>query len=789
MAAKKSRKKNTKAVHKNDAMKGHVKAVIFIAAALFLLVFIMFTEQTGFLGAAMSLAFRTILGVAALPFPFFLLIVSIGYFWSDHIENPRNRFAGLFIVFAVLLLSFHLKVFLQQPDPSGANLFRTMFEIGLRQEGGGVIGAAITSVLFFLVKDLGCYIIIVSMSIIALLLLTNRSISELLSIVGKVCRFLLRVCRAFIRIFYRPEKNMGKAAPAPALRTALESSPAVQHDMGSEKSYTVKGYIDTPIFPQEKDEGEEAAGSLIVTPEEEEAPEEGGEDVSASAPAFSSGRLTESPADVTGHGEESYEEYAEYKIPPLDLLAKINRSRDYQQQELIHERAQALEKTFESFGVKVIIKEVQAGPAVTRYEIQPETGVKVSKILSLSDDLALNLAAEHVRIEAPIPGKAAIGIEIPNKVISPVYLREVLEDEAFPASASPLLTGLGKDIAGMPVFADLIKMPHLLVAGTTGSGKSVCINSILCSILFKASPRDVKFLLVDPKMVELSVYNGIPHLIAPVVTEAKKASLALRSMVKEMVRRYELFAQSGVRDIAKYNEESGFLPYIVVVIDELADLMMVAPSEVEDSIVRLSQMARAAGIHLVIATQRPSVDVITGLIKANIISRIAFTVSSQIDSRTILDTGGAEKLLGRGDMLYHPMGSHKLMRVQGAFIGENEIMSIINYIKGQGNLPSRDVFLSEETEEERPDEDTDILLPDAINLVLETGHASISLIQRRFRVGYNRAARIVDEMERFGVVGRSEGSKPRQILIRSDQVKGILERIQGISNEKPYKGN
>ena len=467
--------------------------------------------------------------------------------------------------------------------------------------------------------------------------------------------------------------------------------------------------------------------------------------------------------------------FQSYQIPSLTLLTKSNKLRDQQQQKVIQERAKALEGTFESFGVNVKIREIQAGPAVTRFEIQPETGVKVSKILSLSDDLALNLAAPDVRIEAPIPGKAAIGIEVPNKIISVVYLKEVLEDPYFLSSSSPLTIGLGKDIAGTSVFADLLKMPHLLIAGSTGSGKSVCINTIICSILFKANPWTVKFLLIDPKLVELSIYNGIPHLLSPVITEPKKAAMALRGMVKEMIRRYDLFARQGVRDINRYNElchnnkpdgpdnPEDFLPYIVVVIDELADLMMVAPSEVEDSIVRLSQMSRAAGIHLIIATQRPSVDIITGLIKANITSRIAFAVSSQIDSRTILDTGGAEKLLGRGDMLYYPIGVHKPLRVQGAFISEKDIARIIEFIRQQESPLYQEslLFNVEESEvfpvkEEK--EISDPLLPEIVELIIQTGHASISLVQRRFRVGYTRAGRLIDELELLGIVGKFEGA-------------------------------
>ena len=469
-------------------------------------------------------------------------------------------------------------------------------------------------------------------------------------------------------------------------------------------------------------------------------------------------------------------------MPSVDLLTKKPVLRDAKAQKTIAERAKILERTLQSFGVSARVTNALAGPTVTRYELQPERGVKVSKIVALADDLALNLAAPDVRIEAPIPGKAAVGIEVPNKVIAPVYLREVLEDDNFVNSASVLTVALGKDITGNPVIADLMKMPHLLIAGSTGSGKSVCINVIVTSILFKARPSEVKFVMIDPKVVELSNFNGIPHLLMPVVTSAKRASMALKNMVKEMTRRYEFFAQESVRDIHSYNdkklkqnEEDKMLPFIVVIIDELADLMMVAAADVEDSIARLAQMSRAAGIHLVIATQRPSVDVITGVIKANITSRIAFAVSSQADSRTILDMGGAEKLLGRGDALFHPLGQSKPFRIQGAFINEQELQKLLQFIKNQAEPEYEENFFPEENEEE-VDYEEDELLPEALMLFAQAGTASISLLQRRLRIGYTRAARLVDDMERRGFVGQFEGSKAREVLVTPEQVKKCFRR-------------
>ena len=429
---------------------------------------------------------------------------------------------------------------------------------------------------------------------------------------------------------------------------------------------------------------------------------------------------------------------------------------------------------------------MSVGPAITRYELKPAEGVRVSKIANLADDIALNLAAETIRIEAPIPGKQAVGIEVPNREKEAVHLREVLDSEEFRKSDSKLTIALGKDVAGEIQLADIAKMPHVLIAGSTGSGKSVCINTIITSIVYHAKPSEVKFVMVDPKVVELSVYNGIPHLLIPVVTDPRKAAGALAWAVQEMDNRYNLFAQKGVRDLKGYNkaiekeEGMGKLPQIVIIIDELADLMMVAKNDVEDAICRLAQKARAAGMHLVIATQRPSVDVITGLIKANIPSRIAFAVSSQVDSRTILDSVGAEKLLGKGDMLYFPSGAPKPSRVQGAFVSDNEVEKIVDFIKSNGTATySEDILESIEnnnktekelTQEQAQDDETDPFLMDAIQTVVETGQASTSFIQRRFKVGYARAGRIIDQMEERGVISGYQGSKPREVLMTLDKL-------------------
>ena len=466
-----------------------------------------------------------------------------------------------------------------------------------------------------------------------------------------------------------------------------------------------------------------------------------------------------------------------YHFPSLDILAKGKGSQSNGEE--VAQNAMMLENVLSNFGITAKVVNATQGPTVTRYEIEPAPGVKVSRIVNLTDDIALNLAAQHIRMEAPIPGKSAIGIEVPNKTTEAVHLRDVLDCSDFKDARGGIPVGLGKDIAGKPVITDLAKMPHLLVAGTTGSGKSVCINTLISSILFSRKPEEVKLLLIDPKMVELSIYNGIPHLMAPVVTDMKKAAAVLRWAVREMEARYKAFAASGKRDIKSYNEAhpKAAMPLIVLIIDELADLMMTAPDDIEESISRLAQMARAAGIHMVLATQRPSVNVITGSIKANVPSRISFAVGSQIDSRTILDMAGAEKLLGKGDMLFAPIGANKPIRVQGAFISDDEVEHLVEFVKAQREPEYDDTVTQEaekETEKESSEENDiyrDELLERAVNLVMESGQASVSMLQRRFRIGYTRAARLVDTMEDLKIVGPSMGSKAREILMSPEQAK------------------
>ncbi len=499
-------------------------------------------------------------------------------------------------------------------------------------------------------------------------------------------------------------------------------------------------------------------------------------------------------------GERTQSAIQSYKVPPMDLLSLPKKKGKGNIEMENKATAIRLQQTLQNFGVKVIITNISCGPSVTRYELQPEQGVKVSKIVSLADDIKLNLAAADIRIEAPIPGKAAIGIEVPNKEAGSVCLRELLEDEAFTGNSSKIAFAAGKDIAGKPIVADIAKMPHLLIAGATGSGKSVCINTIIMSILYKARPDEVKLIMVDPKVVELSVYNGIPHLLAPVVTDPKKASGALNWAVAEMTDRYKKFAQMGVRNLKGYNaeiekisateiekisasqeEKPQKMPEIVIIIDELADLMMVAPGEVEDAICRLAQLARAAGIHLVIATQRPSVNVITGIIKANVPSRIAFSVSSGVDSRTIIDMNGAEKLLGKGDMLFFPSGYPKPVRVQGAFVSDEEVSNVVDYLKQ--NMVEEVVYNEDITnvssptsETEKNNNDRDSLFEEAGRFVIEKDKGSIGMLQRYFKIGFNRAGRIMDQLAEVGVVGPEIGTKARKILMTEEEFENLLHQ-------------
>lgn len=721
--------------------KHEIAGVIFLTMAILCLISLL-TPEAGLISRVVEHLLRSATGEGRYLFPLLLAYVGMRMILQKGRVQGAPRFLGGAILFIVALTLLHL--FIPRPYALPA---------GLKGEGGGLAGALCGYLLERSFGTTGMYVVLATLVLIGILLSTNLSLNTLGEKIWQKAIELGILFRKFCTFFLFTEEEPGEPPVQPVIidRSGPES-------------------VDWEGGPPEKEDIDgskrEPGPVIVVKPGKKP----------ASGP----------PAADFWPGEAECSATAEspgFQLPPLSILAKPGRPRAVRANKDIAENIRILEETLQNFGVKAKVTQVSRGPTITRYEIQPPPGVKVSRIVGLADDIALCMAAPDVRIEAPIPGKAAVGIEVPNREISTVHLRELLETEEFQSAPSRLTVALGKDIAGQPVVADLAQMPHLLIAGATGSGKSVCLNTLIASILFKATPEEVKFLIIDPKMVELSNYNGIPHLVSPVVTDPKKAANALRWAVKEMEYRYELFAAEGVRDINRYNglrrqagAEKPLLPLLVIIIDELSDLMMVAPADVEDAVCRLAQMARAAGIHLVVATQRPSVDVITGLIKANIPSRISFAVSSQIDSRTILDLAGAEKLLGRGDMLFYPVGAPKPIRLQGAYLSDREVEALVSFLKKQA-CPDYELRFSGETKKEAASpEPEDELLPRAVEIFIETGHASVSLLQRRLRIGYARAARLVDIMEKKGIVGVYEGSKPRAVLMTLDQYQQTFKK-------------
>lgn len=656
----------------------------------------------------------------------------------------------------------------------------------------GIIGGIVASLFVKLIGLLPSQILFVTLTFVVTLCICNISFAQFFKAISNVIMYLVNVLKNAFAILFRSEEEEEdfEFEEEPEEKLSLKEKRARAKSMKMEKEKQLKMKEKGSEKPEESlnfDKTEQVEfdfNKLGGKPSEAEIHAKQQRDVFFKKQKEEKEDKSVKEVLTLDHVNHVMED--NYEFPPIEFL-NVPKQGEVFDKKAIHSVAVKLQKTLASFGVEARVTNITKGPTVTRYELSPSTGVKVSKIVNLSDDIALNLAAKSIRIEAPIPGKAAVGIEVPNTICESVALREVIESKTFKEHPSKVAFALGKDAAGEMVVADIAKMPHTLVAGATGSGKSVCINSILVSILYKAKPSEVKLMLIDPKMVELSGYNGIPHLLIPVVTDPKKAAGALNWAVQEMVNRYNLFASKGVKDIKGYNkvvekEEGAKLPQIVIIIDELADLMMVAPNDVEDAICRLAQMARAAGMHLIIATQRPSVDVITGIIKANIPSRIAFTVSSQVDSRTILDSAGAEKLLGKGDMLYFPVGETKPLRVQGAFVSESEIEKIVEHIKQTTDSTySQDILESIEksnvggksgksnSDNGSENDDADELLNDAIDLVVDIGNASAAMLQRRFKIGHSRAGRIIDQMEERGLISGYNGSKPRDLLITKAQ--------------------
>lgn len=766
--AKKARKTARK------EMRLQIKGILLLALAAFSYLGLYHTDQAGGAGFYINTALRSIAGTAALVIPVIIALFSLHLFWPKSRKQYRGKVAALLALPLIYMTWIHLDLLKSTlihtiPD----NLFFEGLTLGLAGKGGGLLGAIFSGGLFYSLGLSGSRILLVALALIAVLFLFNVSIKKII----KALLYVLEVLSTIWSNALKALKGLiGSIANAPQDEQTPQGEEMVEISAADYRQQSL----------EERNNNNTEAATVTRPEKQQEKNDELSEyqkerllDKTEALKAAAAGDITPEPLPK----QSSPPKLSDYQMPPLRLLSLPRQNGD-QQVKSSRNQARLLENTLLSFGVKARVIHVQSGPTVTRFEVQPEAGVKVSRILSLSDDLALNLAAPLVRIEAPIPGKAALGIEVPNKIIALVHLREVMEDNTFQKSPSALTIGLGKDITGNPIIADLTKMPHLLIAGATGAGKSVCLNTIITSMLYKASPEQVRLMMIDPKVVELSIYNGIPHLLMPVLTDPRKSALALKNMVREMGRRYELFADLGVRDISTYNEmaaketELEKLSFIVIIIDELADLMLVSPGEVEDAIARLAQMSRAAGIHLVVATQRPSVDVLTGIIKANITSRVAFTVSSQVDSRTILDMSGAEKLLGSGDMLFSPVGAVKPFRVQGAYVSEGEIKRITDFIKAQGQVEydQDNNFLA--VPDEKEEEAVDALFAEAVDLVVRTGQASISLLQRRFRIGYTRAARLIDDLEKRGVVGPFEGSKPRDVLITAEQSAHLCEEFK-----------
>ncbi|MCY8231801.1 DNA translocase FtsK [Priestia endophytica] len=781
MAKQKKRGKTKKADWKH-VIKSELIGIALIALALLAM------AKLGIVGRSLVLLVRFVAGEWYMVLLLGLIIVAGYLIWKRRWPILINRqLFGIYLLLLALLLFSHVTLFENLTrDGRFANpsvLLNTwqlfMLEAsgneGTSDLGGGMAGAIMFAITHFLFDDLGTELFAIIMILASIILITGKSLQEtLFKIFHPLFTFVVRECKEMVEDFKdwlkRPKKKKTSSQGTRSSR-AKKKEKEEEDESESNEAAAVEEET-TPIIAHFDHQAQSVAEQQEEKPTQPTQPTQPVGQQREEKEEKSEGNSSSVPMTFTEVENE------DYKLPSINLLTMPKNSSQKKEHKGIYKNARKLEETFQSFGVKAKVAKVHLGPAVTRYEVYPDVGVKVSKIVNLSDDLALALAAKDIRIEAPIPGKSAVGIEVPNDEISMVSLREVLQATDQNEKAK-LLIALGRDISGEAMLAELNKMPHLLVAGATGSGKSVCINGIIISLLMRTKPHEVKMMMIDPKMVELNVYNGIPHLLAPVVTDPKKASQALKRVVSEMERRYELFSHTGTRNIEGYNEhilrhnenEDGkqpTLPYIVVIVDELADLMMVASSDVEDAITRLAQMARAAGIHLIIATQRPSVDVITGVIKANIPSRIAFSVSSQTDSRTILDGGGAEKLLGRGDMLFLPVGASKPVRVQGAFLSDSEVESVVNFVIEQQKAQYQEEMIPSD-EAEVKEEASDELYAEAVDLVAQMQTASVSMLQRRFRIGYNRAARLIDEMEVRGVVGPYEGSKPRSVLISKEQ--------------------
>ena len=773
---KKTKKRQVKKVHAETLEEAATKrlsqsiiGILIIFAAVLLFVSMFITPESGPFGAFVKELLLGLFGSAG-----FIVVFVVFYFgWSIVVGNSREfrkRTISAMVIF--VLISCVLYLFSSQeiykPESVFIENIKNFYSYGKELIGGGVIGGILTVPLVLVFGEIGAGIILFAVFAVILVVLTGfHPVDMVLALRGIGMRL----------------RKIFAGRPNEKAHAHVKEINKYAGDFNEKQERKSHNPFDIERFNQiEREFGSEMEDEVHIKKVRVAAKKiNTDEDINTEPRDKKDKKVLEINLEHNAVEETDND----YILPPPELLKPVANVDNSGSKKDVKDTAIKLEQTLSSFGVNAKVINVSRGPTVTRYELSPGAGVKVSKIVGLADDLALNLAAPAVRIEAPIPGKAAVGIEIPNKDVSAVYLRELIESREFKNYPSNLAFSIGKDIGGKIVLGDIARMPHLLIAGATGSGKSVCINALIASILYKARPDQVKMLMIDPKVVELGVYNGIPHLLIPVVTDPKKAAGALNWAVQEMISRYNLFAEKGVRDIKGYNaviqeqNTGATLPQILIIIDELADLMMVAPNDVEDAICRLAQMARAAGMHLIIATQRPSVDVITGVIKANIPSRISFAVSSQVDSRTILDSAGAEKLLGKGDMLYYPVGEPKPIRLQGTFISDKEVEAVVDFVKLQGQASYNEDIIEKLEKEGAQGEsdpgDNDILLPQIADMIIDTGQASISIIQRRFKVGYARAARMIDQLEARGIIGGFEGSKPRRVLMSRQQWEEMKE--------------
>lgn len=795
MAAKKTRKRKTSSAKKRtrtrqkDFAPFYKEIAVLVVFALFIFLFLSNFGICGYIGNSISTFFFGAFGTThyVIPAVGFILAILL-------ISNDYSSLAVKKTCFAILLLCMISTIFQMIYNIEVRDAYAAFVFSGRTHRGGGYLGALICSVLYKELGGAGSVLVVLLVSVISLILVTERS---LLSFLKKAVDFFT-VEEYEEDVEERPAKKKRKTKETP--KEDKEAAPRKKRSMhipdlraGRPKPSQASPMPQMEPEEQTKQQPVQKDFDDLIAQEPEKEEKEIFEPVQPKASKRSlvnKDKTTSSkPVEIL---PQVRTKEGDYKFPPVSLLEKGKKTAGNNKEEL-RQTAQKLQKTLEDFGVHVTITNISCGPSVTQFELHPEQGVKVSKIVNLADDIKLNLAAADIRIEAPIPGKSAIGIEVPNKTNQMVMFRDLIENQEFAQARSKIAFAVGKNLAGQVIVSDIAKMPHLLIAGATGSGKSVCINTLIMSILYKATPEEVKLIMIDPKVVELSAYQGIPHLLIPVVTDPKQASSALNWAVMEMGERYKKFAEVNVRNLTGYNEKveesikNGMegedfkkLPQIVIIVDELADLMMVAPGEVEDAIVRLSQLARAAGIHLVIATQRPSVNVITGLIKANVPSRIAFSVSSGVDSRTIIDMNGAEKLLGKGDMLFYPSGYQKPIRVQGAFISDEEVGKVVGFLKEENNVEdSYGADIQEKIQtaavKAATSQERDEYFEKAAQFIIDKDKASIASLQRVFKIGFNRAARLMDQLCEAGIVGEEEGTKPRKVLMSEEQFEQYKE--------------